>query len=237
MNKMKLRTYKVLRGYYDEVKEKELHVPENGLFLCKDGSCGNVVHTGHNHYIMILPKEYYTNDDIDTIMDADTNALIGYDEFGDFHILTFNDIKFIDEYPEITATQAMIVFGLDKYYIIWKKRDFWENKIIDSLRDGKITLEEASTKFTKGEVYRVGKVLDFAGPYDITLFNVYTGNYFDDQPTYGMGVSKSVELRNIAPSSYNLAGSHHDEIYITKDPTLFNELKEKVLHQIDYYNA
>ena len=234
---MKLRTYKVLRGYYDEVKEKELHVPENGLFLCKDGSCGNVVHTGHNHYVMILPKEYYTNDDIDTIMDADTNSLIGYDEFGDFHILAFDDIKFIDEYPEITATQAMIVFGLDKYYIVWKKRDFWKNEVIEDIISGKISINERASQMTKGEVYRVGKVLDFAGPYDITLFNVYTGNYFDDQPTYGMTVSQRVELRNIAPSSYNVFSSREDEIYVTKDPTLFNELKEKVLHQIDFYNT
>lgn len=234
---MKLRTYKVLRGYYDEVKEKELHVPENGLFLCKDGSCGHCVHTGHNHYIMILPKEYYTNDDIDTIMDADTNALIGHDEFGDFHILTFDDIKFIDEYPEITATQAMTVFGLDKYYVVWKKRDFWNDEVLEDILSGKISINERAAQMTKGEVYRVGKVLDFAGPYDITLFNVYIGNYFDDQPTYGMTVSQKMEINNIAPSSYNLTSSGKDKIYVTKDPTLFNELKEKVLHQIDYYNA
>lgn len=231
---MKLRTYKVLRGYYDEVKEKELHMPEGVSFLRKEGQCGDCVHTGHDHYISILPKTDYNQNDIDMIMKADKDHLVGYHEFGDYHIMMIRDIKFIDEFTEITSTEVMELYKFNEYYIVWKKVDYWDDEVIEDIRSGKITIKEAASQMTKGKIYKVGKILHFGGPFDITLFNVHTGNYFDDRPLYGMDVVRGVELKNII-SDYNIFARNNDELFVTKDPSYFEQLKNEVLYQIDNY--
>lgn len=233
---MKLKTYKVLRGYYNEIKEKELSLPEDAVLIYTDGICGDCCHTGHNHYAVILPKAKYPDNVIDEIREADKHHLIGYDEFFDLHILTIRDIKFVDEYPSMTAQEAMLEYKMNEYYVIWKKKDYWSDETIDDLRSGKLTLDDAKNKIEIGKSYRAAKILGFGGPFSITMFIVYTGNYFDDRPTHGMDLMKGCELKNICPSSYNFIGNGKDNVIVTKDCTLFEQLKSEVLYQIDNYN-
>lgn len=233
MNKMKLRTYKVLRGYYDEVKEKELHIPEGAKFLYTDGICGDCVHTGHNHYIVILRKKDFTSKDIKAIIKADTSSLIGYDEFDDLYILTIRDIKFLEEYPVITPEEAMTEFNLGKYYVLWKKKDYLDDDTLSDISSGKITFKEGISLAKQGKIYKCGKILNFAGPYSITMAIVHTGNYFDDRPTYGIDIVKNIEFTNI--SSDYIDRIAKDKIIVTKDPSYFEQLKNEVLCQIDTY--
>lgn len=218
MKELKLKTYKVLRGYYNEIKEKELHIPEDAKFLYTDGICGDCLHTGHNHYMVILRKADYTSEDINTIINADTSSLIGYEEFDDLHIFTIRDIKFLEEYPEITPKQAMLEFGLNKYYIVWKKNDYFDDNI-STIRSGKI--------------YKCGKVLNFAGPYSITLAIVYTGNYFNDLPMYGINVVNDVDFKTI--SSDYISTISNDRIIVTKDHSYFEQMINEVIYKIDNY--
>jgi hypothetical protein len=230
---MKLRTYKVLRGYYNEIKEKELHIPEGAKFLYKDGICGDCVHTGHNHYIVILRKEDYTSEDIDTIVKADTSSLIAYDEFDDLYILTIRDIKFLEEYPVITTEEAMTEFSLGKYYVVWKKKDYIDEDTICDIRSGKITFKEGVSLLKQGKIYKCGKILKFAGPYSITMAIVHTGNYFNDRPMYGIDIVTGVEFKNISSDFIDTIAN--DTIIVTKDPSYFEQLKNEVLYQIDNY--
>lgn len=234
MKELKLKTYKVLRGYFNEVKEKELHIPEDAKFLYTDGVCGDCLHTGHNHYMVILRKSDYTSEDINTIINADTSSLIGYDEFDDLHILTIRDIKFLEDYPEITPKQAMLEFGLDKYYIVWKKNDYFDDDTISNIRSGKISLKEGVSLLKYGKIYKCAKVLNFAGPFSITLGIVYTGNYFNDQPMYGIDVVTDIEFKTISSDYTSIVSD--DKIIVTKDNSYFVQMINEVIYKINNYS-
>lgn len=233
MKELKLKTYKVLQGYYNEIKEKELHMPDDAKFLYSDGVCGDCLHTGHNHYMVILRKSDYTSEDINAIINADTASLIGYDEFDDLHIFTFRDIKFLEDYPEITSKQAMLEFGLNKYYIVWKKNDYFDDDIIANIRSGKISLKEGVSLLKSGKIYKCAKVLNFAGPFSITLAIVYTSNYFNDRPMYGIDVVTDIEFKTISSDYASILSD--DNIIVTKDNSYFEQMINEVIYKIYNY--
>ena len=83
------------------------------------------------------------------------------------------------------------------------------------------------------KIYKCGKVLNFAGPYSITLAIVYTGNYFNDRPMYGIDVVTDVEFKTI--SSDYISTISNDRIIITKDHSYFEQMINEVLYKIDNY--
>lgn len=93
-----MKEYKVLQCYYGDEVQTIISVPDDTVFIYKDGSVGGVLYNGANHYLAICNKGLKT-------------------KFGDLSLQVFNNIKPIDELPIISGEEAYERFDLGSYYI------------------------------------------------------------------------------------------------------------------------
>lgn len=228
---MELVKYKIIKGWYNTITEEEISAPKDEKFLYRKGDIGDTCHTTHNHYMMILPENQYSKEDIDLIVREDN--FLRYEKFCDLHILIWTDIRFISDYPVFDDyKEAMDKYNLNDYYIVHRKKDRFEDNIYDKIRSGDFTIEDIECMIIPGKVYRVGRVLKLEGPFALSTFDVTNGNYFDDRPTYMMQILEGMRLSDRCPQDF----SYGEEIItVTKDPTEFNRIKNEVLSQIDNF--
>lgn len=97
-----MKNYKVLKGYYKQIAEKIIEVPDDMVFLCNPKEIGPGKHDNHAHYLGITLDSSYKEGK----------------KFGDSIILkAFNDIKPIDELPIISPEEAENRFHFTEYYV------------------------------------------------------------------------------------------------------------------------
>lgn len=230
---MELITFECSRGHYSGYEDITLSVPKGEKFIYRDGSVGDGVHTGYNHYMMVLRKSQYNKTDIDTI--NDNNKWTSIFDWNEFYIIAIRDIKFKIEPPVYESyKEVMDEYKFNEYYIVRKKEDYWEKETIDQIIDGKLEIQEAMTKFVEGPIYQVGKILRVEGPFDFTTFEVHVGNYFNDTPMYGMDIISNLSIWDLNPEK-RAYSSRKEDIILTKDPTYFEQLKNEILSKTDNY--
>lgn len=219
------KTYRLKKRFYSSTDEIEVTIPENVKFVYDDGAIGNILHTGHNHYLGFIRKSDYDYDIIDYLYKINISYIDFY-EFGDELVaIIINNILPIDNLPTYTYQEMTKEFELDKYYVYYKFFNDFDDRcgdFFDVIKNPNINVNEL---IIPGKYFKALKIKTVKGPYSVTVFEIYSD--VKDNAFY-MDLRRFVYINTIASDS-----STKFKIMVTKDPSIFEELKNEVLSQID----
>lgn len=215
-----MKTYKVLRGYYKDVCEETLILPEDLKLLYLEGDIGSGLTEGHNHYLGCIRKS-----DNDTDLET-TIEEIGDLSFyvGDLLLFVIDNIKFISDSPEFyTPEEFNSEFEIDKYFIeVAEMGNFGKDK------DGNIQTSEES--WVDGKTCHISKINKILGPYSIEISTVI--NYSDLYKTEIYDISLStISLNQLLSNGFN---ERTIKTVYKGDDSKYREMIEKVLNKIGY---
>lgn len=223
---METVTYKIIQGYYKEVVEEELILPVGIKLLYEEGVIGDSCHKGHNHFMGIIRKNDYNDEELDDFIDDNTNIL-PYNFSSDYLLIILRDIKFIDEPPLYkNSEEFMSEFNVRDYYISNKTKDELDSKFYDEIKPG---MEYNIYDYIKpGKVYNVVKILNIKGPNSVSTFTVSNGNSYGRE-MYGMIREDNVDIVRLIENFNN-----NTRITINKEGKEdFERIKNEVLLQIE----
>lgn len=209
-----MKTYKVLRGYYKEVCEETLILPEDLKLLYLDGDIGSSLTEGHNHYLGCIRKS-----DNDTDLETTIEEIYEVYDLGDLLLFVIDNIKFISDSPEFyTPEEFNSEFEIDKYFVeVAGMGNFVEDK------DGNIQTSE-------GKTCHISKINKILGPCSIEISTVI--NYSDLYKTEIYDISLStVSLNQLLSNGFN---ERTIKIVYKGDDSKYREMIEKVLNKIGY---
>ena len=220
-----MKTYKVLRGYYRDVCEETLVLPEDLKLLYLDGDIGSGLTEGHNHYLGCIRK---SSNDIDpeiAIEEVNEGSLSFYDlGLGDLLLIVIDNIKFISDSPEFyTPEEFNSEFEIDKYFIeVSEMGSFGKDK------DGNIQISEEF--WVDGKTCHISKINKILGPCSVEISTVI--NYSDLYKTeiYDLSLS-TVSLDQLLFSGFN---ERTVKTIYKGDDSKYREMIEKVLNKIGY---
>lgn len=219
------KTYRLKKRFYNSTDEIEVTIPENVKFVYDDGAVGIALYTGHNHYLGFIRKSDYDYDIIDYLYKINISYIDFY-EFGDELVaIIINNILPIDNLPTYTYQEMTKEFELDKYYVYYKffnDFDDTHGDFFDVIKNPDINVNEL---IIPGKYFKALKIKTVKGPYSVTVFEIYSD--VKDNAFY-MDLRRFVYIDTIASDS-----STKFKIMVTKDPSIFEELKNEVLSQID----
>ena len=221
---METVTYKVIQGYYGEVVEEELVLPVGMKLLYEEGAVGDNCHKGHNHFMGIIRKNDYNDEELDDFIDI---KIFPYDFSSDYLLIILRDIKFIDEPPLYkNSEEFMSEFNIRDYYISNKTKDELDSKFYDEVKPG---MEHNIYDYIiPGKVYNVTKILNIKGPNSVSTFTVSNGN------SYGREMCGMIREDNV--DIVRLIEDFNDKTRITinkEGKEDFERIKNEVLSQID----
>ena len=227
---MKIKKYKIQKSGYKEIYDYEIDLPMDMKLLYKDGSVGECLHRGFNHYIGCLVKSYYPEYYIKYLKDS--HLILNTYDFGDLLFIVFNNIKFVGEEPGYyTAEEFMKTFELDKYYIEFRHKDDFDYdkfKVVigntEEFAKQDNIINDIKNCYIKGKTYSICRITSIEGPYDITLFSVSNYSPFSPETEmYMISEERDVKISYIC-DSLNMNKSIYKD-----DPSKFNEMINKVL--------
>ena len=214
-----MKTYKVLRGYYKEVCEETLILPEDLKLLYLDGDIGSGLTEGHNHYLGCIRRS-----DNDTDLETTIEEIYeGYD-LGDLLLFVIDNIRFISDSPEFyTPEEFNSEFEIDKYFIeVAEMGNFGKDK------DGNIQISEEY--WVDGKTCYISKINKILGPCSVEISTVI--NYSDLFKTEIYDISLStVSLNKLLFNGFN---ERTIKTVYKGDDSKYREMIEKVLNKIDY---
>lgn len=212
----KMKTYKVLKGYYKDVKEEEITIPKNMKLLYNDGCIGYGLHNGHNHYLGCMKLSELPKD------------IEGYCEFCDLAFFVFADIKFIDETPEFyTPEEFMNEFDLNNYYIELRTKSYFKNAVTFEYLESQEKFEKfIDDNYVEGITYEICKITNIEGPYSVTLFSVSNGNKFNGDEYFNITEDTGVYIQYICDSE--------DLLIYKDDDYMFKKMLNNVLKRANY---
>ena len=221
---METVTYKVIQGYYGEVVEEELVLPVGMKLLYEEGAVGDNCHKGHNHFMGIIRKNDYNDEELDDFIDI---KIFPYDFSSDYLLIILRDIKFIDEPPLYkNSEEFMSEFNIRDYYISNKTKDELDSKFYDEVKPG---MEHNIYDYIiPGKVYNVTKILNIKGPNSVSTFTVSNGN------SYGREMCGMIREDNV--DIVRLIEDFNDKTRITinkEGKEDFERIKNEVLSQIE----
>ena len=218
------KTYRLKKRFYNSTDEIKVTIPENVKFVYDDGAVGVTLYTGHNHYLGFIRKSDYDYDILDYL--DEINTFIDFYEFGDELIARVIDtILPIDDLPIYTYQEMTKEFELDKYYVYYRFFNDFDEKYGDFLEVIKNPDIDINELIIPGKYFKAIKIKTIEGPYSVTTFEIYS-DVKDN--TFCMDLKRFVyidALTNDASTKF--------KIIVTKDPSIFEELKNEVLSQID----
>lgn len=212
-----MKTYKVLKGYYKDVKEEEIAIPKNMKLLFNDGCIGYGLHNGHNHYLGCMKLSELPKD------------IEGYCEFCDLAFFVFDNIKFIDETPEFyTPEEFMHEFELNKYYIELRTKSYFKNTdfALECTESDEEFKKYVNDNYVEGSTYEICKITNIEGPYSVTLFSVSNGNKFNGDEFFSITEDIGVYIQYICDL---------ENLLIYKDDDyMFKKMLNNVLKRANY---
>ena len=218
-----MKTYKVLRGYYRDVCEETLVLPEDLKLLYLDGDIGSGLTEGHNHYLGCIRKSSNDTDPEIAIEEVNEGSLSFYD-LGDLLLIVIDNIKFISDSPEFyTLEEFNSEFEIDNYFIeVSEMGNFRKDK------DGNIQTSEEF--WVKGKTCHISKINKILGPCSVEISTVI--NYSDLYKTEIYDISLStVSLDQLLFSGFN---ERTVKTIYKGDDSKYREMIEKVLNKIGY---
>lgn len=115
---MKTKKYKVLKGYYNEVKETEIEIPENAI-LISDSYIYDTLHVGHYNYLGAVWYKDWDGDFSSAINDVMYHI-------ADIMFLVFRDVKPIDEIPTVSIDEFNAHFKTNELFTtVYRKKEPW----------------------------------------------------------------------------------------------------------------
>ena len=212
-----MKTYKVLKGYYNKIKEETITIPKNMKLLYDNGCIGYGLHHGHNHYLGCMKKSELTKE------------ITHYYEFSDLVFVVFDDIKFIDESPEFyTSEEFMNEFELNKYCIEFQTEGYFEDlKLdIDSFEEEEKLILYAKDHYVEGYTYEIWKITDIKGPYSVKVFLVTNADRLFNEEYFNIAEDKRIPIAQICKTK-NL-------VIYKNDDSMFKEMINNVLKRASY---
>ena len=217
-----MKTYKVLRGYYRDVCEETLVLPEDLKLLYLDGDIGSGLTEGHNHYLGCIRKSDNDTDLEITIEEINEGSLSFYD-LGDLLLIVIDNIRFISDSPEFyTLEEFNSEFEIDNYFIeVSEMGNFRKDK------DGNI---QTSGEWIEGKTCHISKINKILGPCSVEVSTII--NYSDLYKTEIYDISLStVSLDQLLFSGFN---ERTVKTIYKGDDSKYREMIEKVLNKIGY---
>lgn len=226
------KTYLIKKAGYSEIYDYEVNLPKDMKLLYKDGSVGDVLQIGFNHYIGCLRINNISQDYMDYLKKS--HLKLNTYKFNDLLFIVFNNIKFINEEPEYyTSNEFMQEFELNKYYIEFKYEDefdydnfkkFLSKESNELLED--INIEDIKKYRVKGKTYRICRITSIEGPYDITMFTVANYSPFSSETEMYM-----ISEENGVKIQYMCDSLNIDKLIYKNDSSKFNEMLNNVLNR------
>lgn len=223
---METVTYKIIQGYYGEVVEEELVLPVGVKLLYEEGVIGDCCHEGHNHFMGIIRKNDYNDEELDDFID-DNTKILPYNFSSDYLLIIIRDIKFIDEPPLYkNSEEFMSEFNIRDYYISNKTKDELDPKFFDEIKPG---MEyNISDYIIPGKVYNVTKILNIKGSNSVSIFTV------SNEDSYGRELYRMIREDNV--DIITLIDDFNDNTRVTinkEGKEDFERIKNEVLSQIE----
>lgn len=213
-----MKTYKVLKGYYKEIKEETITIPKNMKLLYRDGCLGsNGLHNGHNHYLGCMKKSELPKE------------ITIYYKFDDLVFIIFDDIKFIDESPEFyTPEEFMNEFKLNEYYIEFQTEGYFKdvNLDIDSFKTNEELFIYLKDHYVEAKTYEICKITNIEGPYSVTVFSATNSIKYNSKELFNICEDRGIHIDNICMVEDKI-------IYKNKD-SMFKEMINNVLKRANY---
>jgi hypothetical protein len=221
-----MKTYKVLKGYYNSKIEIKIKLPEKIKLIYKEGEIGTSCYIGHNHYIGFIKKSDCDSDIITKLKDNSSEIEI-YD-FLDLIIIVIKNISPIDTLPVYSSEEIMKEFKLDEYYVLYSYPDSPSIPFEDFLKKAeelKYDKEELNHYINSGKCYCVYKIKSIEGPYNINVFRILIE---EELNIYSMELCTNIIYYDIFIDFLN-----KKHITYTKNPKIFNSMCTKVLNKIN----
>ncbi len=185
-----MKTYKILKGYYDGLCEEDLVLPKDLKLLYLDGDVGSCLTYGCNHYLGCIrkPEDGF---DIELEIENQNNFGLEFYNLGELLLIVIDNIKFVSESPKFyTPEEFNIEFEIDKYFIETREFDYFRAD------ESGNTLFSEEEDWVEGKTCNISKIVKILGPYNIEVSTVV--NYSDLYKTnlYSMSV-RTVSLNDL----------------------------------------
>ena len=217
-----MKSYKILKGWYNEVTEETLIIPKDMKLLYRNGSIGNFCHTGHNHYLGCLKNP---SDEVsDSIMN---NRCACHYYFGNLQFFIFSNIKFVDETPKFyTSEEFLNEFELDKYCIEFQTEGYYKtNKELITSYKGHPIINLDFANWVDGKTTQIYKITKIEGPYDVRVFRVQNHSEITDTEYYSIEEITRIDLSRFCESYKN------SPLIYKNDDSKFENMIKNVLNR------
>lgn len=115
-----MKSYKILQGYYGEVTEKELILPDDfQLITGGPNDIGNLLREGHCHYLGCMKK-----DDYEKCKDSIVIPNGSFKEFGSYMFICIHNVKEIDHLPVVSSDEFNSNNDFGNYFIATWSRTY-----------------------------------------------------------------------------------------------------------------
>lgn len=153
-------------NYGGHAEKFSVVVPDDTLFVFRDGDIGKSLHQGCNHYIGASYQCLKDNG----------HCIIGYRKvrFNDITFYTLSDVKLLTDIPIISADEFYRKFELDKYLITHNTMGYVRTDL-SNLSDTEVDIDSGKINLYGKELFDViqprpssyHKILSIEGPYAI----------------------------------------------------------------------
>lgn len=174
---------KYKKHYYgDSISNKTVELPDDTVFIFKDGDVGQMKCDGFNHYLAATKSKIELNDE--------SLGFSIYNEFPDITFIQFNNVVFESEIPIISGEEFYKRFELDTYYIFRSTR---ENFRTEFGKDGTISIVNRISS----KPISVTKILSIDGPYRLNIITAYINSWLSDKEFLSINTEEFVSLMNL----------------------------------------
>lgn len=216
--------YTVKKGFYNQVNEVDIYLP-NGLRLVYcDGSVGEVCHTGHNHYMGFTRYNENLRKEV-----SEANRWVNTYRFGDLLLFKIDDI--LDDnnvLPVYDYKEMMEEFKLNNYFIIYKKPTLYKTKINYET----VINDVWSEKVQEEHIYQILRIKELQGPYRGLGFLIMIESDFPPESTEEFYMMKEHKISNLTDLFYETS-FRKIKIEVKRDAWKeYLELEQKVISRL-----
>lgn len=171
--------------WWDNATDESIELPDDTVFIYKDGDVGQRLYHGFNHYLAATKSKVE--------VEKEGNGYSIYDQFPGVTFIEFHNCIF-NEIPLISGEEFYNKFQLNNYYIFRSTRpDYvveWEE--VDGKPVGK------TAKIIPSKPMSITKILSIEGPCRISTLTAHIGSWLgDNREFYSINKEDFVTLMNL----------------------------------------
>lgn len=169
--------------WYEGVTDEVIELPDDTIFIYKDGDVGDLCYKGFNHYLAATKSEIELENDLSYSVCA---------EFPGITFIQFDNCIF-DKIPLVSGEEFYNRLQLGNYFVFRSTKGEYEVNWKEV--DGRTTLH--STEIASPKPISITKILSIEGPYRISVFTVQIRSWSGDEDLYSIANSNFVDLSSL----------------------------------------